>query len=516
MSAISTTGLSQLLARVMRPARGETAAARSAQTPQNARRGIALKCGLCVAGAAILLLTFYLGAHRQAIHIMWHTPVLRPLMLAGAAYASFSFIWTFWRLALAIRYKPTPVVADALLPRITIVVPAFNEGALVGETIRCLARADYPRDRLEIIVCDDGSTDDTWHHIRKASAEVSDRVRILPFHFEENRGKRWVLWEGFRRAAGDIFVTVDSDSLIEPDSLKALVSPLVRDEQVGGVAGNVRVLNRYDGIIPRMLAVRYVMTFDYKRAAQSMMDGGFVLCCAGALAAYRKKAVLPILDSWLHQTYLGGHARAGEDHAMTNFILKQGYHVRYQRTARVYTKSPTTYAGLAKMFLRWGRSNVRETIHTAKWIFTGFRPGLHVGARYNFINCAVGLALPYAFLAATIVLSLCYPLVFGLKLLAACVTGGLFSVAFFAARERSTEAVFGIVYSYYVTLLMGWVWPYALLTSHKSVWMTRVAAPSQRGPAQDSAAPLFPILAVPRAAPARSTVAPHRPAAVAS
>lgn len=439
-------------------------------------RDIPAKLGLVAFCIAVISAAYWFDSSHQAIRIMWQSPFLRPVMIFGASYAGISTIWSVWRFVLAVRYRPVPIVADSRLPKITVVVPAFNEGALVGDTIRHLARANYPVDRFEIIVCDDGSTDDTWHHIQKASAEVSSMVKILPLHFEENRGKRWVLWEGFRRASGEVFITVDSDSLIEPDALKSVVSPMVEDSQVGGVAGNVRVLNKFDGIIPRMLSVRYVMTFDFKRAAQSMMGGGTVLCCAGALAAYRRKAVMPILDQWLHQTYLGGHARAGEDHAMTNFIIRQGFKVKFQRTAKVFTKSPKTYSALCKMFLRWGRSNVRETVHTASYIFTRFRPGHQIGVRFNFINSAIGLVLPYIFLGFTLAMSAVYPTIFGLKLLAACVTGGLFSTLFFAVREKSTECIFGIVYSYYVTLFVSWVWPFALMTSHKSVWMTRVAA----------------------------------------
>ncbi|RIK67053.1 MAG: glycosyl transferase family 2 [Planctomycetota bacterium] len=451
---------------------------------------MALKGGVVAVSCLVMTLAWQFDSQHKAIRMMWDSPILRPLMIAGGSYAAFSTFWSFWRFLLAVLYRPVPTVADHRLPKITIVVPAFNEGSLVGDTIRHLAKADYPLDRYEIIVCDDGSTDDTWHHIQAASAEVASKVKILPLHFDENRGKRWVLWEGFRRASGDIFITVDSDSLIEPDALKAVVSPLVEDEGVGAVAGNVRVLNKYDGIIPRMLSVRYVMTFDFKRAAQSVMGGGSVLCCAGALAAYRRRAVMPVLNDWLHQTYLGGHARAGEDHAMTNFILKQGYRVKFQRTARVYTKSPKTYTGLCKMFLRWGRSNVRETIHTASYVFTPFRPGLQLGMRYNFVNCAVGIVLPYIFLGIALSLSLAHPTIFGLKVLAACVTGGLFSLLFFAVRERSSECIFGVVYSFYVTLALCWVWPYALLTSHKSVWMTRVA--NKPGDAQPAIAMLPP------------------------
>lgn len=435
-----------------------------------------IKSVIVLLSGFILLAAWLYHPGRLAVELLMYSTTGRILLYAGTVYGAFSTLWTFWRLYLAIRYRSTPVVAQSKLPRITVIVPAFNEGVLVGQTIRHIAQADYPRNRLEIIAVDDGSTDDTWSHIDAAARELGSRVQAI--RCPVNRGKRWALWEGFRRATGEVFVTVDSDSLIARDSLRALVSPLVVDASVGAVAGSVRVLNRDEGLIPRMIGVRYVMTFDYKRAAQSMMGGGAVLCCAGALAAYRRSAVIPVLNDWLQQTFRGGPARAGEDHAMTNFIIKQGYKVRYQRSAQVWTKTPTTYTGLCKMFLRWGRSNVRETIHTARYVFTPFRKEGKSGIRFNFLMCAVGLFLPYPFLLCALMLSLFLPTIFGLKLLATCVLGSLFTVLFFAIRERNTDALYGIPYGFYSTFLLWWIWPYALLTCNKSVWMTRVAQPA--------------------------------------
>lgn len=434
----------------------------------------AFKATVVLLSATFVLLAWWFNSARQAVDLLLCSTPGRALLYAGSAYGLFCTVWAFWRLYLALRYRVVPTVEESRLPHITVLVPAYNEGALVADTLRHIARADYPRDRLEIIVVDDGSQDDTWSHIQAAAREIGPRV--TPLHCPINRGKRWALWEGFRRGTGDIFVTVDSDSLIAPDSLRALVSPLVVDEQVGAVAGNVRVLNQQDGLIPRMISVRYVMTFDYKRAAQSMMGGGAVLCCAGALAAYRRSAVLPVLNQWLHQTFRGRPARAGEDHAMTNFIIKQGHKVRYQRTARVFTKTPKTYVGLCKMFLRWGRSNVRETVHTARYVFTPFRKERKLGIRFNFVMCAVGLILPYPFLFCALVLALFLPTIFGLKLLATCVYGSMFTVLYCAARERNTDALYGLPYGFYSTLLLWWIWPYAMLTCNRSVWLTRTAA----------------------------------------
>jgi hyaluronan synthase len=451
-----------------------------------------IKAGIVLAGALILVVAYRLAPWQEARDILLYSSTGRAMAYAGAIYGSFSAVWTFWRLYLAIRYRPVPTVEESRLPAITVIVPAYNEGALVGQTLRHLAAADYPADRMQIIVVDDGSEDDTWSHIESAAEEIGPRISAI--RCPTNRGKRWALWEGFRRATGEIFVTVDSDSLIARDALPALVSPLVEDASVGAVAGKVAALNLDGGLIPRMLNMRYVMTFDYKRAAQSKMGGGMVLCCAGALAAYRRTAVMPILDKWLHQTFRGGPARAGEDHAMTNFILRQGHKVRYQRSARVVTNSPTKFTGLCKMFLRWGRSNIRESIHTGRYIFTSFRPERKIGIRFNYLMGALGLFLPYPFLICALVLGLFLPSIFGLKLLASCVVGSLLSIVFCALRERTSEALFMVPYSFYSTFLLWWIWPYALLTCQKSVWMTRTTkhAPAAPGPAPSLAPAMTP------------------------
>lgn len=130
---------------------------------------------------------------------------------------------------------------------------------MVGQTIDSIALADYPRDRLEIFVIDDGSKDDTWDHIFAAAQRHPDLV--TPVRFTENRGKRAALEVGFTRAKGEIAVTIDSDSVIEKQTLLEIAGPF-RNPKVGAVAGKVAAFNRRSGIIPRMLHVRFILSFD--------------------------------------------------------------------------------------------------------------------------------------------------------------------------------------------------------------------------------------------------------------
>ncbi len=91
---------------------------------------------------------------------------------------------------------------------------------------------------------------------------------------------------------------------------------------MAAVAGKVLVLNRYSGLITRLLAVRFFLAFDLGRAAQSRF--GAVLCCPGALTAYRRSAVMAVLGRWSTQTLLGEPCTIGEDRALTTWLLRTG------------------------------------------------------------------------------------------------------------------------------------------------------------------------------------------------
>src|SRR5690606_36835641 len=93
---------------------------------------------------------------------------------------------------------------------------------------------------------------------------------------------------------------------------------------------------------------------------------------------------------------MGNYATIGEDRAMTNLILKQGYEVQFQKNANVLTNTPTGFKTLHKMFTRWGRSNVRETLAMNSFVFKNFREKNKAGARIVFFNqwLTLPLALP--------------------------------------------------------------------------------------------------------------------------
>jgi len=390
-----------------------------------------------------------------------------PLMALGAGFTLAYLAFQLVRTILWWRYKPYPLPSGPL-PRVTIIIPAYNEGAMVEKAVYAAAASDYPAERLEIICIDDGSTDDTWTYLDRARQRHPGLIKAI--RFPKNRGKKEALYAGFTRGRGQFFVTIDSDSIIRPDTVRQVIAPMLRDPQVGAVAGNVKVFNRARSLMARMLAVRFVLAFDFLRASQSMY--GCVTCTPGALSAYRAQVLRPILGKWRRHTFMGLPANIGEDRALTNFVLRQGYFTVYQRSALVHTVVPETYRGLCRMYLRWDRSNFRENWVQLKFIFSNYRKQHWFLPIIDFFITQIEFPLTYLFLGMLLLSFFIYPIVM-VKFFAGLGVFTLVWMYYYIHQERDMEFIYGILYSYFAFFFLNWVQPYAFLTVRNDRWLTR-------------------------------------------
>lgn len=370
---------------------------------------------------------------------------------------------------LYMKYKPTASVSDALLPNISIIVPAYNEGSLVYDTLWSLANSNYPAEKMQIIAIDDGSKDDTWNWMQKAKQALGDKIDI--YQQPQNKGKRHALYRGFKLGTGDIFITVDSDSVVDEATMRNLVSPLAVDHNCGAVAGNVKVLNSKEAIIPKMLQVSFAFSFEFVRSAQSTI--GSVFCTPGALAAYRKDAVMNCLEQWINQTFMGKPSDIGEDRAITNMILKQGKTVKFQSNAIVYTNTPEQYKSLTKMYTRWERSNVRENLAMTNFIFQNFRNGKKSGTRLVLIQQWLRMFMAFPMLFMMVYFLVTAPLLFLTSALIGILIFSSIQALFFGFKRSWHQALWAYSYSILFTFGLFWITPYALLSAGKGGWLTR-------------------------------------------
>jgi cellulose synthase/poly-beta-1,6-N-acetylglucosamine synthase-like glycosyltransferase len=166
-----------------------------------------------------------------------------------------------------------------------VVVPAYNEETGLEATVRSLLRTDHPAP-IEVIVVDDGSTDET-PLIGERLARELPHVRFVR---RPNGGKPAALNTGIASARYDVLVLVDGDTVFQPDTIRRLVGPLA-DATVGAVSGNTKVANRR-GLIGRWQHLEYVVGFNLDRRMFDVLE--CMPTVPGAIGAFRRRALASV------------------------------------------------------------------------------------------------------------------------------------------------------------------------------------------------------------------------------
>lgn len=244
---------------------------------------------------------------------------------------------------------PTPE-SDSKLPFITIIVPAYNEGKIIQAAIRSLLEIDYPY--YEVLVVDDGSTDDTYERAREM-VRVSDKC-IVTVLAKANGGKANALNTGMANAKGDFILCMDGDTRLSPNTLRDCIRHF-DDPKIGAVAGNVKVVNR-DNLITQVQALEYVEGLALSRKAQSYTR--VVNIIPGPLGMFRKSAL------WQVRGY--DDDTFAEDCDLTLKLLFEGWHIIYEPRAIAWVETPSHMIDLLKQRYRWTRG-ILQAIKKHAW-----------------------------------------------------------------------------------------------------------------------------------------------------
>jgi hyaluronan synthase len=275
----------------------------------------------------------------------WH--LLLPIGVVGA------LSWSIWliRRVLSARYRP---LVNDFRTTTSVVVPSFREDPDVLE--RCLDTW-LAQDPTEVIVVLD--VEDTEAFAR-LTARHDRRLVVMSFAHE---GKRSALGVGIRAAIGEVLVLCDSDTSWQPGLLGAVQMPFV-DPAVGAV-GTRQNVHLPDSSIWRRVA-DWIIDLRYLDYVPATARAGAVVCLSGRTAAYRRDAVLPVLENLEHEFFLGRRCIAGDDGRLTWLILASGYKTVHQDSARALSMFPSTFRAFCKQRIRWSRNSYRCYL-TAAW-----------------------------------------------------------------------------------------------------------------------------------------------------
>jgi len=244
--------------------------------------------------------------------------------------------------------------ARPYLPNVVIVVPAWNEGAVLGASLERLMHLEYPPDRLRVFVVDDASTDDTPDVVLAKAAQYPGRVVHLRRQ-QGGQGKAHTLNHGIREALADdwmqALLIMDADVIYRPDSLRRMTRHLA-DDRVGAVTAFIREGSARPGAVARFIGYEYVTAQAAARRAQNVM--GAMACLAGG-AQLHSRANLEAVGGQIDTSTLA------EDTFTTFLTQLDGRRVVFDGSAVVLAEEPDSVRALWKQRVRWARGNVHIT-----------------------------------------------------------------------------------------------------------------------------------------------------------
>jgi N-acetylglucosaminyltransferase len=251
------------------------------------------------------------------------------------------------------RGKTWDETRDDYEPTVTAVIPMFNEGAAIVETLQSLLDSTYPAHKLKVICVDDCSSDDSYEHARQVARKSGGRLRVL--RNRANLGKRRSIIRATREADSELIVSVDSDVVVDPDAVHQLVRRFT-DDRIAAVGGWVDVRNKQENWLTRMQVVKYWYSYFFLKN----LEWGFrrVMCLSGCLTAYRRSVLVELEPVLEHRSVLGVPIKYGEDRFLTRQIVKAGYLTTMTLDARCRTFVPSTLSAYFSQQLRWRRSNI--------------------------------------------------------------------------------------------------------------------------------------------------------------
>ncbi len=234
-------------------------------------------------------------------------------------------------------------------PTVSVIVPCWNEEDTLEATVHSLLALDYPKEKLSIIVVDDGSTDGTLGVANRFAGHP--QVRVLS---KENGGKYTALNFGIERSESELVGCLDADSLVAPDALAEVVKKFEEDPSTMAVVPAMKV-NSPRSLLELMQAVEYTLGIFFKKIFDNLSA---ISVLPGPFSLYRRD-MFAIVGPFRH-------AHNTEDMEMAFRMHAHGLSIQNAHTAIVYTNVPRTLAGLIKQRTRWSQGfllNSRDYQH---------------------------------------------------------------------------------------------------------------------------------------------------------
>jgi hyaluronan synthase len=247
-------------------------------------------------------------------------------------------------------------------PTVSVLLPCYNEGETVYQTIESISKSNYPTELFEVIAQDDCSADDSFQWMIKAQRDFTN-IRIRIGRNPANCGKARTVCNALQHSDSEIIISIDSDCIFHPNAIRELTACFA-EPRIGSVGGRVGVRNPNDSVITAIQTIIYYSAFQLYKVPENWTRS--VCCISGCLFAIRRDLLLEIEPAIRARHWFGIPVNQGEDRFLTHQTLLRGYGTYINNDALCWTTVPDTLSVLFKQQLRWRRSIVRDLFYTLR------------------------------------------------------------------------------------------------------------------------------------------------------
>ena len=253
----------------------------------------------------------------------------------------------FFHFRSSLKEKKKIDVMSFEFPKVSILIPAHNEEKVIGDTVDAMLALDYPRENLDILVINDGSTDRTEEILNQRSTRDS-RLRVFNVpKGEGGKGKSRALNLGLKQTDAQFIAVYDADNTPDPSALKYLMAQLILDSSLGAVLGKFRTVNKSRNLLTRFINIE---TLSFQSILQAGRWKLFKVATLPGTNLVIRRELLDTLDGWDEEAIT-------EDSELSIRIYKEGFRIKFIPYSITYEQEPEEWGVWIKQRTRWVRGN---------------------------------------------------------------------------------------------------------------------------------------------------------------
>jgi cellulose synthase/poly-beta-1,6-N-acetylglucosamine synthase-like glycosyltransferase len=232
-------------------------------------------------------------------------------------------------------------------PKVTILIPAHNEEKVIAYTIEAMLNLDYPKDKLDILVINDGSSDRTAEIVEEyTKRDTRLRLYNVP-KGEGGKGKSRALNLGLKQTNSQYIAVYDADNTPDPSAMKYLMAQMIQDETLGAVLGKFRTVNKNRNLLTRFINIE---TLGFQSMLQSGRWKMFKISTLPGTNLVIRRSLLDKLNGWDEDAIT-------EDSELSIRIYKEGYRIKFVPYSVTYEQEPESWKVWIKQRTRWVQGN---------------------------------------------------------------------------------------------------------------------------------------------------------------